>query len=200
LCPVIGRYPTLARYLARLPGGVSAHPSCQAKGSVLRMYLDAYPLDSSLPDAPEELLSLGTTSPGAWVPEVHNCAVSALIRDVYFTRDDEFYVWMKKAAAALFRKPLYRLLMLVASPNLVIAGADKRFTQFHRGTTLTLEQNGQSADVRMEYPPYLYDTFVLRQFSCAFEAAAEAAGATNCRSEWEETGRERAVVRMTWEE
>ena len=200
MCPVSGPYPTLARYLAKLPGGLSAHPGCQAKGSVLRMYLDAYPLDGSVADAPEELLSLGATSAGAWVPEVHNCAVSTLIRDVYFTRDDDFYAWLKKASAALFRKPLYRLLMLVASPNLVIAGADKRFTQFHRGTTLTIQQDGQSADVRMEYPPNLYDAFVLRQFSCAFEAAAEAAGALNCRSAWEEAGRERAMVRMKWEE
>jgi hypothetical protein len=197
---VNGTYPTLARYLAKLPGGLSAHPSCQAKGSVLRMYLDAYPLDASLPDAPEELLSLGNTAAGAWVSEVHNCAASTLIRDVYFTRDDDFYAWLKKASGALFRKPLYRLLMMVASPNLVISGADKRFTQFHRGTKLTIQQDGQSAEVRMEYPPYLYDAFVLRQFSSAFEAAAEAAGALNCSSVWEETGRERAMVRMTWEE
>lgn len=177
------RFPRASAYLDALGGDLRAHPSCQAVGE---MYLDvrkSYPelvKDASL--SPELAAQLNMPwKEGEWMSEVAGVVLFTMVRDAVFKDDESFLAWNYKRLGAIYRKPLYRALMLVMSPTLVLIGAANRWAAFHRGSTLRIEQEGGERVGVLSYPQHLFSEPFLHSLRTAFQAGFDAAGAKNSR-------------------
>lgn len=171
--------PSYDRYVAGLPGGLAAHPGAQAKGSIVRSHLDALSSDL-VRTLPPPLRQLAAEAPmdSDWVPEAYLCALIHAIGERRVYAEREFLAWIRARNRALFARPLYAILMAVASPAVALRAVGKRWGNFHRGTTLELE--GYADDgvrVTLAFPPGLFDPVMLQVFGEAFAAALEAAHA-----------------------
>ena len=110
-------------------------------------------------------------------------ADALLIRKRYFTDDAGFLAWVRELNAELFRSPLYKVMMFVASTRMMTGGAPRRWKQFHLGTELeAIHGDGPFADLVFRFPIHLFTTLHVQLFAAAVEAAMEAAGATGCRT------------------
>ena len=171
--------PSYDRYVAGLPGGLASHPGAQAKGSIIRSHLDTLSPEvvAGLP-APLRQLAAEPPMESDWVPETYLCALIHAIAERRGYAEREFLAWIRERNRALFRRPLYAILMAVASPEVALRAVGKRWGNFHRGTTLALE--GYADDgvrVGLTFPVGLFDPLMLHTFAEAFAAALEAAHA-----------------------
>ena len=171
--------PSYERYVAGLPGGLASHPGAQAKGSIIRSHLDALSpeLVATLPD-PLRQLAAEPPMDSDWVGETYLCALIHAIAERRRHGEREFLAWIRERNRALFRRPLYAILMAVATPEVALRAVGKRWGNFHRGTTLALE--GVADDgvrVGLTFPATLFDPLMLAAFGEAFAAALEAAHA-----------------------
>lgn len=199
-----GVHPCVQRYVERLPDGLASYPECTAKVSLLRDILDSRPLDANAPELHEDLRRLIANPPpvSSWVPEVQFVATSMSIYGRYFGGDDlpGFDEWICTRNAALFRKPLYRVLIALLSPERLLVGASKRWAAFHRGTTLTLlDHTPVSANVKIEFPPHLYNAELLHGFAAGMRAAAIVAGGRNVTSGLDSPGAASAEYWIRWD-
>jgi hypothetical protein len=175
----VGAGPSFERYVSGLPGGLGAHPTAQAKGSVVRGLLEELTpeLVRALPAALHPL-ALAPPLDSDWIPETHFCALVHAIAERRRLGGSELLAWFRARNRALFSSPLYRLLMEVATPEAMLRHAGKRWGIFHRGSTLELD--GYADDgvrVTLKFPPGLFDATMLGVFGEAFAAALEAARA-----------------------
>jgi len=191
----------LERYLAELPGGLDAYPAVQAKGSVVRNVLEGQPAEALAAAVPPALGRLVLDPPvtSDWVPEAHLGALLHAVADVRGMTDDEVCAWARAQNRALFESPAYRILMAVMSPASLVRFAGGRWENFHRGTRLEVE--GASDDgvrVTLEFPPGLFDPFLLRVFGQAFTAALELSHAASPQVIVEWSGPESARYLARW--
>jgi hypothetical protein len=171
--------PSFERYVAGLPGGLDAFPAAQAKGSVIRSVIEAQP-DEVLRGLPAPIRGLAIDPPidSDWVPEVHFGALVHAVAEARGYSAREHCAWLRACNRALFASPLYRILMTVVSPEAMLRHAGKRWSNFHRGSTLDLDGFADDgARVTLRFPAGLFDLLVLRGFAEAFAAALEAAHA-----------------------
>ena len=199
------RVPTLASYLARLPRGVESYPEVTVKASVYRDALESLSLDECLGDLPGAVAELvrHPLPVTAWVPEVHSLAILIAIRDRHFATTaaglDSYEAWVFERNSRLLKRPLYRALFLLVSPERLLSGVERRWSAFRRGTSARLVEKAVGlAEIEISHPPHLYDRCVERGMCGAFRAAASAAGArdvhadvvsstervTRCRIRW----------------
>jgi hypothetical protein len=167
------------RYVAGLPGGLAAHPGAQVKGSVVRNLLEEQPPEL-LARIPVQLQRLVKDPPidSDWVPETYLGALIHAIGEARGLDERELLGWIRARNRALFSGPIYRMLMMVVSPEAMARHAGRRWGNFHRGTTLELE--GYSDDgVRLvlAFPPGVFDRLLLKVYAEAYAAALEAAHA-----------------------
>jgi hypothetical protein len=172
---------TVAAYLARLPDGLASYSECTAKASLLRDMVETRPLDPDAPTLLEDLRPWIRDPPpvSSWMPEVAFVASALTIYDVHFGGHDlaGFEQWIVAFNTALFRKPLYRVLFALMAPERLVVGATKRWSAFHRGTSLALLERGVcSSLVRVEFPPHLYDRVMLHGLTAGLRAAVLVAG------------------------
>ncbi len=196
-----GQHPLdpVAAYMAKLPRGLVSYPGHTAKASLVNAYLASRPLDAS--SVPAELQGMIERPPRAnvWVPEAHFLVLALLIRAKHFKTDELFLAWVKDINAQLFRGPIYRPLMFVATTRVLVAGTALRWRQFHQASTLTAQHGeGRWVDVRFGYPPHLFETLHVRLFLASIEAALEAAASRTCRAAFLEVTRTEARARIEW--
>lgn len=195
------RFPRVARYLAQLPDGLASYPACTAKTSIYLAALEDHPVKprpGTLPAALESLL-VDRTAPGLRVSEVVNNALHLAIADAHFaSSDDDFVAYAYAANKRLFESRLYRVLMWVASPRMVLKGAHSRWYSFHKGTDISLKHTAHSANITLTYPPRLHDGLMLRCFAVAFKAAAEAGNGKDVRFDLSRDHDTRAEYEGTW--
>jgi hypothetical protein len=199
-----GLHPCARDYLARLPDGLDSHPHCVAKAALLRDVLGSRALDPDGDHLPDPLRSLVATPPpvSSWIPEVHFVAISLAIYGRHFADHDlqAFEEWVCARNMALFSKPLYRVLIALMSPERLLVGASKRWTAFHRGTTLTLlEHTPEYALVRLDFPPHLFERVLMHGFAASMRAAAQVAGGRNVRSGLDTATPTRAEYWVRWQ-
>jgi hypothetical protein len=173
------RFPLTAAYMADLPGGVSAHPECQVRTTVSREILTEFPdlLEREGIHADMVRTLRNAVGSGQWMPETLGVALRLATRDVMIDSDTKYLEWTYDVSSRVFAERLYRVLMYVLSPTLVLLGAGRRWNAFRSGTTLTatIEQNG--GKVELSFPPNLYPELILRGFGEAFRASLVAARA-----------------------
>ncbi len=195
-----GRFPRAARYLASLPSGLASYPECRAKTDFSHVVLGDYPKLLEEARLPEELrrhFDLG--APGQMMPECTAITLRLILRDLQFAGDEPYLAWTYEASARVFRSGVYRMLMYVMSPSLVIMGAAKRWSAFRVGTTLSAKADKKSAQLELTYPPRLYPELVLLGHAQSFRAAVDAAGAADSKVEL--TGHSETVAgfRVSWQ-
>ncbi len=177
------RYPHAASYLASLPDGLGSFSVCRMNYHVLEHATADFPglgEDPGLPSALGDFFA--RRFEGDWFNETVGNAVYLMIRDQFFRDDASFQAWNQKNIDRLIRNPLFRAIMVLLSPALVVIGAGKRWNSFHLGTTMKTEPVGQTADrlhVRavLSFPAGLYDSLILRLHCSTFLAALVAAKA-----------------------
>src|SRR3954468_10098960 len=128
-------------YLEALSAGLDSHPDCHHKASITRQVLERFPTDK-LPTLPAPLQELVDAPPPSslWIPEVHATALFLAICDAQFTNDDAYVRYSLDFNRELLRSPLYRVLMFVAVPALLIPQVGKQWGALHRGSTLSAEK------------------------------------------------------------
>jgi hypothetical protein len=173
------RFPTLALFLDRV-GGLAALPECQAKASVLRELLTEHNL-AALPDGtlPAPLLAFARQPPpmNVWISEVLSEAGYCAVYDLAFTSAAEATAANVRTNLRLMHSPMYRALMVVMTPTLLLRAASVRWSAFHRGSTLTVrEAAAHSASAVLEFPPHLFIAENPMDVRGAIEAALIASG------------------------
>ncbi len=179
-----GRYPRLAEYVASLPQGLASFPDCRAKGSIIRHLLEKHPLsrDAGLPP---ELMAVieKPVSSSAWVPECVCMALHLAIGDAYKMSPAEYTRWLYEHNAGLLEgRFMFKAVMSVTSPAVLMQGAGIRFNSFRQGTHFAiLGRTGNVIDYQISFPPGLYNELCLDAFTAAFQAALDMTKAQNLR-------------------
>jgi hypothetical protein len=195
--------PRMAAYIAGLPGGLSAHPGCLAKGALVRSIVGDRPeIAKRAGELPREVGRLLEEPPlaGEWIPEAHFVALFHAVNDLLELDDAAVLVRARSRNRALFESPAYRILMAVLSPASLLRFAGKRWDNFHRGTFL--EMAGTSDDgvrVVVRFPQGLFDRVVLLAFGQAFAAALELSGARSPDVVLEHVEAEAGHYRAVWD-
>jgi len=177
-------FPSVDRYLAQLPEGISSYPAMLTKAAIIRTLLrDApQPLTAGLGLPPRvEALVLAPPSRNDWVSEVEGWAVVLSIYDLNFASKGglaAFKAWSHEVNARLFRSVVYRVLFSVVSPERLFVGATQRWSAFHRGTVIKdVETSKGRASFRLTTPPFVMPEIGRVGLIKAFQAAIELAGA-----------------------
>jgi len=170
----------LNAYLAELPGGLVAHPSCQRKAVQYRQLLTDTPklveLAAELPSVLAQLLQ-HPLPVSAFLPTVHENALYLAARDLFFPTDEAFVEAMHRISRQLMQGPLYRIMMTLLSPSMIVRGAASRFGAFNRGTTLETEAvSAHHARAVLTSPAHLYTPLLAEGWAATFQAAVEASG------------------------
>lgn len=171
--------PRVAAYERSLPDGLGSYPQCRVRTVVVRASVDRFP----------GVLGRAGVDPGfseqvgshvardEWMPETLAVALALLCRDAEFSGDDAFLNWHYELSSEIFKQRLYRALMYVVSPTLVVLGAQKRWGAFRQGSTLSAKVTRNEGEASLEFPSHLYPELTLRGFGEAFQAALVAARA-----------------------
>jgi hypothetical protein len=185
------RLPRTAEYIASLPRALESFPGCEIRSTVFEAHVrdfGRYASEPGLPGPVADLLA-GRLASTTWVPEVVFLSAYLVTRDLAFSDDAAFHGWMLRANQEMFERPLVRTLMRVLSPGLVVLGAAKRWSTFHRGTTLeyravTATPGGRTeCELDLSHPPGLFPPLFLVGIQQAFLAALIAARAREPRIE-----------------
>jgi len=178
------RYPSAAAYLASLPQGPASFPSCRMNRHVLEHVGADFPDLVTELDAPSAVVDVFTARVnGDWITEATGNVIYLMIRDRFFRDDAAFRAWNQQNIDRLVRNPVFRAIMVLLSPSLVVMGAAKRWGSFHQGTEMKTEPMGQAGgrmQVRgsLTYPEGIYDRRLLELHCSTFLAALVAARAT----------------------
>ncbi len=117
-----------------------------------------------------------------WIPNVLSEAVLCAAYDTAFTSREEAAVANVERNLRLFRSPMYRALMIVASPRLLLRGTGSRWLAFHRGSTMSLVGgDDQQATLMLSFPPHLFVPENPLDVRGAVEAAFISAGSRHAR-------------------
>jgi hypothetical protein len=191
--------PRAAEYLLGLPNGLDSYPECQVRSELTREIFKRFPQipthPALAPELRERLRDLGRDE---WMSDVVGVVARIMVRDVVVPTDEELDRWSFEVAGEIFAKPVYRMLMYVLSPTLVLMGATKRWSAFRRGSTLTSRFDGHSATAELRFPRNLYNPLVLRGFGHAFRASLTAARASDPKVELVETSPEIGRWTVSW--
>lgn len=198
-----GVHPCVRDYLERLPDGLASYPACLTKVALMRDLLESRPLEADADDVPDGLRPMLANPPpvSSWIPGVHFVAAALAIYARYFGANDltGYADWICTRNMALFRKPLYRVLIALLSPERLLIGTSKRWNAFHLGTTLSLAEHTQgSARLRIEFPAYLYGAEILHGMSAGLRAAVIVAGGRNVAIGVEEATPTSAEYWLRW--
>ena len=193
--------PLAAAYLAALPEGLDSYPDCRIRTEVTQLVLDRFPRILEHPGVASGFAERVRSSleEGEWMSEALGVAVRMMTRDSMFASDAEYDDWTFELSMKLYERRVYRVLMYVISPSLVMMGATRRWNAFRQGTTLVAKSNGRGGDIDLAFPPRLYTRLVLGGLGQAFRAALVAARARGVRVELDEVERDRAHWSVTWD-
>ncbi len=198
------KYPSAAAYLGGLPAGFDSFADCAVQAEALQELRKEFPelvKDSSLPAPIRGFLD--GSSRNAWVSEVASNVLLHMVRDVHFASDEDFMSWAYENSRKVFRSPLYRALMFVMSPTLVVMGASKRWVTFHKGSTLSAKPVSQTGNqystvVTLDFPAGLFSELTLQRQGAAFKAALIGTTAANLTMSTEPQGSESCNFVARW--
>ena len=196
-----GRFKQMEEYLADVPGGLAAYPDYLQKASIYRQIFSRRlraELAPQLPPALGKLLS-EPLPVSAWLPEVHVNALMIVLYDVQGYTEPTWVANGQMIARRLFQGPLYRALMMVVSPSVIINRARSRWEAMHRGIELSARMLADGhATIRISYPRNLVPRVAALSYMSAFYGALEASGAREPICSLDMFGAEVATYDVTW--
>ncbi len=168
------------------------------------MYRDSAqdrPMHDALPWLPAPLAELVVRPPlvSTWVPSVTMQALFLAIADHYAMSDEHFMQWTHRTQKTLLSGRLYRSMMALASPALLLTGTSVRWRSFHRGSEIEVDQVGAgTARLSVVFPRGLYATTNLMGFAGGFQAVAELSNATTATVVLTDVLPTRGVFTVRW--
>jgi hypothetical protein len=193
------RFPRASAYLASLPLGLASHPQCTARTDTARLMLAEFPQLLATGVTAGLVHTLEKTIRGAEVfPDVMSVLLRLLVRDAAFRDDQGFLEWNQALSARVFSSPVYRVLMHVLSPTLVLTGAQRRWNAYRTGTHLSSEGTRDGATLKLASPAGLYPELVARSYAELFRAALLAARAQDVQIAMVAHEPALATYRLSW--
>jgi len=151
-------------------------------------------------DIAETILYIAKMPARTWVPEVHLACLMLGHIDHLGLSDQQYLDWAYQRNRELLQQPLFKLLMLVVSPAMLLRGAGSRFESFHLGTSVSaLPKSEREWTLMMTFRPHLFPSLVLRGYTMAFVAAMELTGAKQVRCELVTSQPDSGVFRVGWQ-
>ena len=198
----MSRFAHTFAYIDSLPEGLESHPDCHTKAAIYRSYLERSPIDAELlGELPEPLADL-LVHPrvvSTWLPAVHSLALTMVFRDLFAPEHDSFAEFVRTSTAEMYSTPMYRVLMVAMNPQRLLKAASLRWTQFNRGSKMTVLPTGEtSARVEFDFPSHLYSRSHHAGLQGAYEAALAVAGAKAIETAIDRFGEERLVFDFRW--
>jgi hypothetical protein len=192
----------LHEYVSSLPDGLSAHPDCQAKGILVRQLATEEAYAGAGPRLPQPFRRMFEEPPigSEWVSEVQYQAFIYALADACGQEDEAILAGVRERHRRMFESPAYRILMTGTSPAALLRGAELRWANWHRGSTLEVE--GIADDgvrLALRFPRGIFDGLHLRVFGESFLAALDLAQARSSRVDIIEAGPGFARYRAAWE-
>jgi hypothetical protein len=188
-------------YLVSLPEGLASYPACRCKASVWKNILRWTDIRSVVDKIPKDLL--GFMDPNilgsSWIPLVHSFVGHLILRDCLFASDDAIYDHFCVVNHRLLSSVLYRVMFAVASPQMAVEGASRRFGALFEGITLRVGEHDKGrVQLILDYPPALTPPLVGRLFLTAFLTAGELAGGKNVIGKVLEYSNTSTTHELTW--
>lgn len=170
-----GAMTRIERYVASLPAGFASHPQCQHKFATIRDYVVGTPLLERLDVLPPHLAEMLRNPPPvtAWISEVDANCIFLGVREAGFRTDDEYYAFSAERSRQLMSRAMYRLMFALITPRRVVKGAAWKWTQFHRGTTMTgtLDDDSRGGTLEVRFPAGLMSPIAAGGYAGALRAA-----------------------------
>jgi hypothetical protein len=172
---------------------------------MLRVDLTAVPVEPPADLLPACIDTLLRDPPlnSQWIPEVHSVAAHLAAYDLRFGDDwDAAEQHIYSSNRALLESPLYRALFRLASPGLLLRGAQWRWGQLHKGVDLTanVDASGLSGHITLSYPHALFTSEFVQGIGMGIKALLEANGMRAIKHELVEYGPQGAVIAGDWSE
>lgn len=194
------RFPRLERYLANLPAGLDSYPDVRCRASVYRIFSDPVDLATfpfeRVPASVARLLREPFLHDG-WLPEPLVMATILAVTDFLGFDDAAAASWMHESNGRLVGGRMYRALMSLATPSILVAMAPRQWGVFHRGTKLSAVR-GKPTRVRLEYPAHLYERLLVGATGSGILHALALSRARDPIVEVEEHGPTVTVYRVDW--
>lgn len=164
-------------YLEQLPNGLASYPDCTARLEIFMVLLDRIPKERWHPRFAAAIERYLMDVRRAWVPEVLCSTITMMLRD-QLDSDEALQTVAYAESLALYKRPLYRALMMVLSPTLLAMGTARRWGATHRGTELEAvkwEHHGEETTVHLElrHPAGLFQRVHHLAYGEALRAAAD---------------------------
>ena len=196
-----GSLPLLTEYLEGLPRGLDSYPDCTQKASVYRQAFGRRYASTLAPRLPTTLARLLTEPEpiSAWIPEVHGNALFVALYETTYGDEEAFLRDGRETGRRLFNGPLYKMLMVVTSPALIVRRANVGWTALHRGIALDPRLTGdRTAQIRVTFPRNLVPRVVALTYASAFHAGLEGAGGKRIECALRAHTAEHAQYDATW--
>ncbi|MGC4118094.1 MAG: hypothetical protein QM765_26795 [Myxococcales bacterium] len=197
------RYPRLAQYVDSLPQGLASFPEAQAKGSICRVLLEKHPLKDPQ-GLPDEVLAFVTKpiASAAWVSEAACMGLHLAIGDAYKMGAGEYDRWLYEHNASLLDGRfsfMFRAVMSLASPAVLLQGAGVKLGGFHKGTDLHIDSRGPTEVLfHLTFPAGLYTELCMAAFRAAFQVSLDMTKARDIRCSLVAMGKGRADFKVSW--
>lgn len=173
------RYPLTSEYLRALPDGLGSFPECRAKASIHRtVYAHADESIDGLPPLLQRLLD-EPPPPATWIPQCHTLALVIAIVESRGLEGEVQAAWIRAAAGTLFATPMYRILMLAATPRMLFKGANLRWSAFFRGSELRSTMGDHAAALELLAPIGMFNETLSHIFTDVLRAAVNFTQAQN---------------------
>jgi len=167
-------------YLARLPHGTASFPECMVRASIYEPWRNELPaLDlrsTSEVFSPSFATYLRSGPSDDWIPEVW----ASVLLELWFTgvvdRDEaRCRARLRQGNREVFESPLYRAVVRVLSPSLVIMGMARTWNLTRRGSSAKATMGPRSAsprtgEIMVSHPPWLFSERQLIGFEEGFMA------------------------------
>ncbi len=170
--------------LGVLPQGLRSHPGCRVKGAVVRSWLLQQPVAFEPGSVPDEIRDLveNPPLPSAWVPSAVARTTWLATADMLFPGDDRGALeWTNRGVARVIGSGLYRALIALASPRLLIRALEVNLRAVNKGTTMASTIEGSSASVTWRYPVGIVPRLMADVTANALELLLSAARAEHPR-------------------
>lgn len=191
------RYPRMTEYLSQVPGGIRAYPQCQARSAILQTFLDVGPkLEEPLDPFVARLLKL---PPRGFIPEVVQGAAFLAVADAARMDEAQFMAWNRDGNRGLFTGLLFRALMALFSPMVLLERAPARWGAFHPGSRLEVTPDGAGgARGVLTFPERLLTRLLLVGIAECFAVGFEQARGRDVTVKLDEHGPTSATFLARW--
>lgn len=196
-----GRYPLLAEYIDGLPGGLDAYPECEAKASLITSALDGHDAAPMLEGLPRVVRDAVENPPpaGVWAPAVLCDAVFFAICDRHYPTEAAVKQWTYQRTNAMAKNALYKALLRVPGPTILLKAGAKAHGLFQRGTRFDIAMSKGRAEIDLSFPPRLHVGLNLIANVALWQALVEITGGKQVESSMVSSTQTRASYLVTYQ-